>query len=73
MAINFTSCKDSDKTRTTRTISDYIETMMSSETDEIIEEYFKPFLQRYQEGLQESMKGNSFLMVSICCITTFNK
>ena len=38
--------------------SDNIEIMMGSETHEIIEELFKSLLQRYQEGLEESMKGS---------------
>ena len=39
--------------------------MMSSETDEIIEELFKSLLQRYQEGLEESMKGSDFIPDSV--------
>ena len=39
--------------------------MMSSETDEIIEELFKSLLQRYQEGLEESMKGSNFIPGSV--------
>ena len=31
--------------------------------DEIIEELFKFFLQRYKKGLEESLKGSDFL----CC------
>ena len=38
--------------------SDNIEIMMGSETDEIIEELFESLLQRYQEVLEESMKGS---------------
>ena len=34
--------------------------MIGSETDEIIEELFKSLLQRYREGLEESMKGSEF-------------
>ena len=34
--------------------------MMGSETNEIIEEIFKSFLQRYQEG-EETMKGSEFI------------
>ena len=30
--------------------------MMGSETDEIIEELLKSVLQKYQEGLEESMR-----------------
>ena len=53
MAINFISSKDdSDETHTMYTQSDNIETMMGSETDEIIEELFESLLQRYQRGLQ---------------------
>ena len=33
---------------------------MGSETDENIEELFKSLLQRYHEGLEESMKGSEF-------------
>ena len=44
-----------------RTKSNNIEIMMSSETDKIIEEPFKSLLQRYQEGLEESMKGSEFV------------
>ena len=38
------------------TKSGNIEIMMGSETDEIIEDLFKSLLQKYQEGLEESMK-----------------
>ena len=34
-----------------------VEIMMCSETDEIIEELSKSFLQKYHEGLEESMRG----------------
>ena len=34
---------------------------MGSETDEIIKELFKSFLQKYQEGLEESMRGSEFI------------
>ena len=46
MVMNFVcSIPDSDETRIMRTESD-INVMMSSETNESIEELFKPFLQR---------------------------
>ena len=38
-----------------------IEIMMGSETDKIIEELFESFLQKYQEGLEESMRGSEFV------------
>ena len=58
MAINFISSKDSDETRTMHAKSDNVEIMMGSETDKIIEELFKSFLQRYQEGLEDSMRAS---------------
>ena len=61
MEINFTSSKDSDETRTMHTKSNNVEIMMGSETNEIIEERFKSLLQRYQEGLEESMRGIEFI------------
>ena len=59
--INFTSLKpDSNETRIMHTKSDNEEIMIGSETNEVIKELFKSFLQRYQEGLQEKMKGSEF-------------
>ena len=59
MAINFLTSKEhSDKTCTMHTKSNNVEIMMGSETNEIIEEFFKSLLKRYQEGLEESMKGS---------------
>ena len=48
-----------------RTKKNNVKLMMGSETDEIIEELFKPFLQKYQEGLEESMRGNEFVYDSV--------
>ena len=62
MSINFISSEeDSDEVCTVHTKSDNIEIMMGSETDEIIEELFKSLLKRYQEGLEESMRGTEFI------------
>ena len=52
MAINFISSKDSDETRFMQTKSNTVEFMMGSETDEIIEDFFVSFLQKYQEELE---------------------
>ena len=52
MAINFISSNDSDETRTMRVKGNNVEIMMGSETDKIIKELYKSFLQRYQEGLE---------------------
>ena len=72
MVINFIfSKKDSDEPpRTMHTKSDNIETMMGSEmmgseTDESIEEFFKSLLQKYQEGLEQLMKGSEFIFDSV--------
>ena len=61
MVINFISSKDSNETRTMHAKSNNVEMMMGSKTDEIIEELFKSFLQKYQEGLEESMRGSEFI------------
>ena len=64
MAINFISSKDSDETRTMHAKNNNVEIMKGSETGEIIKEIFKSFLQRYQEGLEESMRGSEFIFDS---------
>ena len=54
MAINFVSSKDSGETREVKCRkSNNVEIMIGSETDEIIEDLFESFLQKYQEGLEE--------------------
>ena len=62
MSINFISSKiDSNETRNMRTKSDNTEIMIGSETNEIIEELFKSLFQKYQEGLEESLKESEFI------------
>ena len=39
--------------------------MTGDETDDVIKEIFKSVLQRYQEGLEESVKGSDFVFDSI--------
>ena len=59
--INFTSLKpDSDEKRIMHTKSDNTENRIGDDTNDVIEELFKSFLQRYQEGLQEKGKGSEF-------------
>ena len=65
MAINFISSKDSDETRTVHTKSNNAKIMMGSGTDERIEELLKSFLQKYQEGLEESIRGTEFVYDSV--------
>ena len=42
-----------------------IEIVVGSEPDVIIQELFKSLLQRYEEGLEESMKGSEFIFDSV--------
>ena len=65
MAINLISSKDSDETRTMHTKSNNVEIIVSSETNEIIMDLFESFLQKYQEGLEESMRGSEFVYDSV--------
>ena len=59
---NFISSRPgSDETRVMHTKSINEEFMNGSDTDEIIKELFKSLLQRYQENLQEKMKGSDFV------------
>ena len=39
---------------------DKIEIMINDEEDRVIEELFEPILNRYQNHLEKSMKGNEF-------------
>ena len=51
--INFTSSLDIKDTRIMHTKSDNIEIMNGTKTFDIINELFKSFLRRYQEGLEK--------------------
>ena len=66
MKIDFVSSKDySDETRTMSNCSDDIEIIMGNQTDDIIGELIKSFLQRYQENLEKSMKRSEFVFNSV--------
>ena len=65
MAINFISSKDSDETRTRHTKSNNLKIMMGNKTEKIIKELFKSSLQKYQEGLEESIRGSEFIFDSV--------
>ena len=59
--INFISLKPgSDETRIMHTRSDNIGIMIGDDNDDIIEELFKSFLQKYDENLQIKMRGSNF-------------
>ena len=60
--INFiSSIPDSDETRIMHTKSDNLKIMIGSDTDKVTEDLFKSLLQRYQEGLEEKMKGSEYV------------
>ena len=74
IAINFISSKDSKETRTMHIYSHNIEIMVGNETDEIItgnetdeivKKLFNFLLQKYQEGLEETMRGSEFVFDSV--------
>ena len=69
MAINFMSFKDSDETRTIHRKSNNTKIIIGNETNEIIKELFESPLQRYQEGLEESMRGSKFVfdIIDLLC------
>ena len=59
--IDFISLKPgSDETRIMYTRSDNEEFMNDSDTDEVIKLLFRSFLQKYQENLQNKMRGSDF-------------
>ena len=49
--------------------SDNIEIMIGNETNETIEELFDSLLQKYQTGLEESLKGSEFVFESVIKIS----
>ena len=74
MIINFISSKDSHEICTMCTKSNNIEIMMGNGTDEITDKLFQSLLQKYQEGLEEKVRGSEFvLIVLIYCIIIFIK
>ena len=64
MIINCISSKDSDEICTMHIKSNNMEIMMHNETDQIIEELFESLLQKYQEGLEEKVRGSEFVFES---------
>ena len=59
--INFISLNPgSDETRIMHKRSDNIEIMIGDDNEDIFEELFKSFLQKYEENLQNKMRGSDF-------------
>ena len=65
METNFVSSKDSDEIRIMHTKSDNIDILMGSKRNDIMKELFKFLLQKYQEGLEESVRGSEFIVDSV--------
>ena len=65
MQIKFVSSLATDKFRIIYTQSDNVETLIGTETDDVINELFKSFFQKYQEGLQKKMKESEFVFDSV--------
>ena len=65
MAVNFISSKDSDDVRTMHTKINKVKILIGSETNETIEEVYKSLSQRYQEGIEEKMKGSEFIFDNV--------
>ena len=65
MQISIIYSKDFEETHTMHTKSNNVEIMMGNEIDQIIDKLFESFLQKYQERLEESMKGSRFICDSV--------
>ena len=61
MKINFISSLGTDEFPEIHTKSDNIEIISGTETSDVINELFKTFLRKHQEGLETKMKGSSFI------------
>ena len=61
LKINFISSKNFNDVKDMHRKSDNVEIMMGVDTNEIIEKLLDSILQRYQKGLEESMKGSDFV------------
>ena len=72
MSINVISLKDSNEVRTMHTKSDNVDIKTGVDTNDIVEELFKSTSERYQTGLQESMReANLCLIVLMSFIMSF--
>ena len=65
MQINFISSLYTVQISTMDSKSKNLELLMGSETDDIIKELSKSFLQGYQEGLEKKMRGSEFVFESL--------
>ena len=63
--IFISSKDDNDKECVMHLKSDNIETMINDDADEVIEELFKSLQNRYQNNLENSMKGSEFVFDNV--------
>ena len=61
IAINFIFSKGNDEEHVRHSKSDNIEIMINDKANEVIKELFKLIKNRYQNNLEELMKGNDFV------------
>ena len=66
IAINFIFSKDNDEEHVRHSKGDNIQIMINDKANEVIKELFMLIKNRYQNNLEELMKGNDF--VSDCVI-----
>ena len=71
--INFVSSKNTDEEHEMPSKSDNIKIMISDKADEVNEELFELFLNKYQLELETSMGGYDFIFILNCCITNVIK
>ena len=64
MHVNFISSKDTGETQTIYVRSDNVSIMWDNDTDDIIRELFRSFLNNYQEDLK-IISGNEFNFESV--------
>ena len=65
MHVNFVSSKDTGETRTIYVWSDNEEIRLVNETDDIIKELFKSFLNNYQKEEQIMRRESDFIFESV--------
>ena len=61
ITINFISSKVNDEERVMHSKSDNIEIMINDKADEVIEVLFESLFNRYQIGLETSIRGSDFI------------
>ena len=65
MRINFISSLDTGEFRIMHSKSDNVKIMSGIETDDIVDELFESFQDKYQEGLEKKKKGSHFGFESV--------